>query len=324
MDEAVSTHPNGLMPAIEFGEIPSGNRGGGKQDTFELFARDCLEFLGFHPLTSPSRGPDFGKDFIVEEVRRGAGGETRIRWLVSCKHFAHSGDSVSPTDEQNIRERVESHQCGGFIGFYSTLPSSGLSHLLEGLQGIIEVQVYDSERIERYLLESPAGVHLAQRYFPRSIEQWKRRTTELSVSAAPLLSLRPYALDEDHVFHKSSTWNVILWENNVESLFWRVEDTGKIAHLYCRTPSRVGLIASVALSEADTKRLNSGAAEIDNWIFYDADRPNDAPRWGLLKLQYKAKRRTIVSLYRLLPTQRDYLYSKLREFLDDWDELDAP
>jgi hypothetical protein len=308
------------MPAIEFGEIPSGNRGGGKQDKFELFARDCLEFLGFHPVTSPARGPDFGKDFIVEEVRRGAGGETRIRWLVSCKHFAHSGASVSPTDEQNIRERVESHQCDGFVGFYSTLPSSGLSQLLERLKGIIEVQLYDGERIERYLLESPAGVHLAQRYFPRSIEQWKQRTSELSVSAAPVLSLMPYAVDESHAFHEVSVWNVILWTNDVESLFWRVNDTGSNVHLYCRTPSRVGLIASASLSEADARRLSSGAAEIDLWTFYDAHKPNDDSRWGLLKLQYKIKRRKVVSLYRLSPTQREYLYAKLREFLDDWDE----
>lgn len=308
------------MPAIDFREIAAGNRGGGKQDTFELFARDCLEFLGFHAVSSPSRGADFGKDFIVEEVRRGAGGETIVRWLVSCKHFAHSGGSVSPADEQNIRERVESHRCGGFIGFYSTLPSSGLSHLLDGLKDVIDVQIYDGERIEGYLLESPAGVHLAQRFFPQSIEQWKLRTLELSVSPAPVLRVLPYVADDAHSFHDVAVWNIILWESDVEALFWRVDDEGRVARLYCRTASRVGLIASISLADTDTQRLTSGVPEIDIWTMIDAAKSNDDEPWSVVKLQYKAKRRKIVSLYRLPPPMRGYLYSKLREFLDVWDE----
>ena len=128
------------------------------QDTFELFARDFLSFMGYKIITDPDRGADGGVDLIVEEKRTGVGGETIIRWLVSCKHKAFSGNSVSPTDDANIRDRVEANGCQGFIGFYSTLASTGLSTNLEGMKDRVEYQVFDREKIEGQLLHSAKTV----------------------------------------------------------------------------------------------------------------------------------------------------------------------
>ena len=58
----------------------------------------------------------------------------------------------------------------GFIGFYSTLPSSGLTKKLEGLQDEIEFLIYDHEKIEKTLLGSLDGFEIAERYFPNSIK----------------------------------------------------------------------------------------------------------------------------------------------------------
>ncbi len=124
-------------------------------------------------MTDPDRGADGGADLIVQEKRTGVGGETVIRWLVSCKHKSHSGKSVSPTDETNIRDRVEAHGCDGFIGFYSTLPSTGLSANLEGLKGKLEYQVFDHKKIESQLVHSSRGLEICERYFPISIDAWK-------------------------------------------------------------------------------------------------------------------------------------------------------
>lgn len=161
------------MPAIDFKEIPQANAASGIQDSFELFARDFLSTLGYTISSDPNRGADGGKDLAVEEKRVGIGGETIIRWLVSCKHKAHSGQSVSPSDEGNIRDRVEAHQCDGFMGFYSTLPSSGLAGVLDGLKDKIQCQTYDKEKIESQLLQSSKCSVLAKRYFPRSYAAWK-------------------------------------------------------------------------------------------------------------------------------------------------------
>jgi Holliday junction resolvase-like predicted endonuclease len=95
---------------LDFKEIPQGNIANGQQDTFELFARDFFEKLGFEILQHPSRGADGKKDLIVMEVIKSKTGIIKIKWLVSCKHKAHSGKSVSEDDEINILERIETEK----------------------------------------------------------------------------------------------------------------------------------------------------------------------------------------------------------------------
>ena len=149
------------MAILDFKEIPEAGKASGQQDTFELFAREVLELLGFKIIQGPSRGADGGKDLIVEETRIGVVGSTTLRWLVSCKHLVFGGKSVRPDDERNVFERVNAAGCGAFLGFYSTLPSSGLSELLHR-QSIVQVKILDHEEIERHLLNSEgAATHTA-------------------------------------------------------------------------------------------------------------------------------------------------------------------
>ncbi len=160
------------MPVLDFREIASPTSPG-HQDAFELFAREFLVHRGFEIVDGPDRGADAGRDLIAVERRRGVAGETSVRWLVSCKHKAHSGTSVGVGDEQNVRDRVEVHKCQGFIGFYSTVRSSGLTQLIQPT-AVLEVLFWDQELIERELLQTTAGVALARRYFPRSVTAWER------------------------------------------------------------------------------------------------------------------------------------------------------
>src|SRR5579859_5125301 len=103
-----------LMPVLDFKEIPFAHASGGDLDAFELFAREVLTFIGYTIVEDPSRGPDGGKDLIVSESRKGVGGETRIRWLVSCKHKAASKKAIGVGDEPSILERVKCKRCQGF------------------------------------------------------------------------------------------------------------------------------------------------------------------------------------------------------------------
>jgi hypothetical protein len=157
------------MSILDFKEVPEANKSGGSQDRFELFARDFLEYKGFDIVEDPSRGADGGKDMVVCESRLGITAPTKIRWLVSCKHFAHSGSSVGVGDETDIIERVTGKNCSGFMGIYSTLPSSGLATRLVELRNQFETFWYDHEKIEASLLATPDGIHLTQRYFPESL-----------------------------------------------------------------------------------------------------------------------------------------------------------
>lgn len=159
------------MPILDFKNIPQAN-GSEKADTFELFARDFLAYLGYTILENPSRGADGGKDLIIQEIREGLSGNTYIKWLVSCKHYAFTDRSVSPTDEQNISDRVEQHNCDGFIGFYSTVASSGLMNRLSNLTSKFMFQIFDSALIEAKLIGNLEGELLAKRYFPESMDSF--------------------------------------------------------------------------------------------------------------------------------------------------------
>lgn len=180
------------MPLIDLTEIPEAHVSSGQQDSFELFAAELLAVMGYEIVDPPGRGADLGKDLIVAERRKGIGRETAVRWLVSCKHKAHSGKSVGVDDELNLVERVAGHDCQAFIGFYSTLPSSSLVERLKQLASKFEYQILDSAAIERELLGSPRGMDLARRFFPVSVTRWQKENP----TPAELFEDKPYILCE--------------------------------------------------------------------------------------------------------------------------------
>jgi hypothetical protein len=155
---------------LDFSEIPPAKGGSVGADTFEQFAAELLKHIGYEEVRGPSRGPDGGRDLIVEEVRKGISRNTKVRWLVSCKHFVHGGKAIGVSDESDISDRVNQHKCSGFLGVYSTLPSTALEERLQ--QQPFEVQLLTPEQIEKYLLDSSEGIKLAERFFPKSIRDW--------------------------------------------------------------------------------------------------------------------------------------------------------
>ncbi|WP_197065034.1 hypothetical protein, partial [Vibrio hyugaensis] len=120
-------------------------------ENWEFFATDVLNSLGFTIIEYPSRGPDGGKDSIVE--REG------IRYIVSCKHFYCSGRAVGVSDEESITDRINQHDAQGFIGFYSTVISSSLSSRMSALeQKEYKFKVYDRDFISDLLPVIPSWV----------------------------------------------------------------------------------------------------------------------------------------------------------------------
>lgn len=154
------------MGVLDFKEIPQANIADGNQDSFELFAREFLNSIGFSIVENPDRGQDGGRDLIVLEKRNGIIGDSEVRWLVSCKHKAHSGNAVLQSDEEDLYDRVQTHKCNGFMGIYSTVPSSSLHNKFEALKEKCEVKIFDHEEIERVLLNNKSANKLIQRFFP--------------------------------------------------------------------------------------------------------------------------------------------------------------
>lgn len=148
---------------IDWTEIPNG-------DSWELFARDFLAELGFVIDIGPGRGADAGRDLVVSEQLRGRLRTKKFTWLVSCKNFAVSDKSVGPDQENNITDRLKQHDADGFIGFYSTVPSSGLVERLQRLEksgDIAAFEIFDRKKIEGHFIDTGMS-KLALRYFPTS------------------------------------------------------------------------------------------------------------------------------------------------------------
>ena len=175
------------MAIIDFKEIPQANIANGDQDIFELFAREFFHTIGFSIIQDPDRGQDGGRDLIVSEKRTGIIGDSDVKWLVSCKHKAHGGTAVNASDEEDISDRIQAHNCDGFIGFYSTIVSAPLNRKFEALKERYEVQIFDREKIERILLENGLANKLIRRFFPKSFSEIELKSpTNLLSEYCPL------------------------------------------------------------------------------------------------------------------------------------------
>lgn len=155
---------------LDFKEIPEARGGSGLQDTFELFAREFLMYKGYNIIENPDRGADGKRDLIVEEVKRGISSDIKVKWLVSCKHYAHSGNAVKDSDEIDITDRLIRHGCDGFMGIYSTIPASSLAGKVNSMGN--KAFVYERESLERELLADSEGIKLVLRFFPESYKRF--------------------------------------------------------------------------------------------------------------------------------------------------------
>jgi hypothetical protein len=207
---------------IDYKEIAQANKGGGQQDEFELFSRDFLKSIGYKILRHPDRGADGKKDLIVSETRKGVGGETTINWLVSCKHYAHSGNSVSDSDELDIADRIKAHQCQGFIGVYSTLPAASLSNKLFGMKDDLDYIIYDSARIEELIIENKPEQMLL-RYFPKSYIEYSKRTANKKGENNFNEKSFTTTLTEKDILRISKTAIIIMEIEKIKTDYWEAD-----------------------------------------------------------------------------------------------------
>ena len=133
-----------------------------------MFARDFLEAMGLEILQGPGRGADRGCDLQAAEHLAGSLTAQHRKWLVSVKHKAGSGASVTDRDELDPIGRVRKFGADGFMAFYSTVPSSGLADTFERAKSEIGIYVWDRGRIETALLNDTRLVRVYRTYFPAS------------------------------------------------------------------------------------------------------------------------------------------------------------
>jgi hypothetical protein len=115
-------------------------------------------------------GPDGGRDLLVIENAPGPLAPFERTWVVSCKHFAHSGKSVGTNDlDRSIIDTCKSVGASGFLLACSTQISSGLGtrfREIEQANGIV-CRAWDGVEIEKRLME-PRAFSLVSIFFPKA------------------------------------------------------------------------------------------------------------------------------------------------------------
>lgn len=140
-------------------------------DDFELLVREILYNKGLEVYWS-GKGSDGGKDLLCIENNQSLFKGRPHRWLVQCKHNAHSGNSVGTKDLDDISNSCLQFNADGYILICSTFPSSGVVERLESIErnGHIITTFWDYKTLERHLL-SPVNWSLITTFFPESAKR---------------------------------------------------------------------------------------------------------------------------------------------------------
>jgi len=159
---------------LDFTELP--------QDgiLFEQLVREMLIRSGFE-VHWTGVGPDAGRDLVVIERAAGTLAPFSRKWLVSCKHKAHSGASVVMEDVRDITDACGAVDATGFLLVCSTQPASSVVRRFEELteRGALLTAFWDGVEIEKRL-NVPPFFPLVHQFFPKSsaAQPWKIFATD--------------------------------------------------------------------------------------------------------------------------------------------------
>lgn len=154
---------------INFSELPEDGV------KFEQLIRELFVSEGYETHWT-GVGPDQGRDLIVLEKMKGPMSEYTRKWLIECKHYARSNNSVGLHNINSIVSACEAVGAEGFLLACSTQPSSSLVRHLEEIQqnNSIITLYWDSIEIEKRLYR-PKNFHLVELFLPESSREsgWK-------------------------------------------------------------------------------------------------------------------------------------------------------
>lgn len=149
-------------------------------EDFEFLIEDILIKKGFSIISRPSRGPDLGKDIIVERYVQDDMKNTFFeRYLVECKHFAVSKKSVRENDLKNIVERIKLHKANRYLIATSTVISEVVNNQLKAISSDESTTYKCAFWTKNDILETLKNhPEIAKKYF--EILDWKKVTQELA------------------------------------------------------------------------------------------------------------------------------------------------
>lgn len=126
------------------------------------------------------RGADGGRDLFFTETLVGEISVQKLKWLVSCKDKALSGEAVAESDLPAIKDKTDQHHADGFLLVTTTIPGTGLKEKLDSFDrsrgGNLYTRVWDKSELTKTLLQ-PEYHDLLQQFFPESYKHVKGLTS---------------------------------------------------------------------------------------------------------------------------------------------------
>ena len=136
-------------------------------EDFELLCRDVLESYGSEILSEPTRGPDQKKDLVIQIKSEDALGNTETsKYLVQCKHKAHSGKSVLEPEIGDFRSACLLHKTDGYFLITSTIASVTVANNLnaENEGGSLKTIIWDGKKLAGKIESSTNSVQIIEKY----------------------------------------------------------------------------------------------------------------------------------------------------------------
>ena len=151
---------------IDFKELPDDGV------LFEQFVREMYIREGYE-VHWTGVGSDGGRDLVLTEKLVGPLSTRERKWLVSCKHRAHSGLSVGVKEVGDFSADCNAIDAEGFILVCSTQPTSGTIKRLEetGSSKHILTKYEDAISLEKRLMH-PNTFNLINQFFPKSAKSF--------------------------------------------------------------------------------------------------------------------------------------------------------
>jgi len=154
---------------FDFKQIESG-------EDFELLCEDLLRAMGYTIEASVARGPDLGRDIIASKTVTDELGFTETyRYLIECKHYARSGQSVQEADIGSPIARMSTHNCNRYILITSTVPSEKVRFQLAAVPNAVpgyKATVWAQNDLVRFLEQHP--------------DVWERHVSLELITGAPV------------------------------------------------------------------------------------------------------------------------------------------
>ena len=178
------------MRLIDFDEIVRGSQSDQRADAWRRFARELLTGLGYRADSNADPDDVTESELVVLDPPADGALNQAKKWLVNCRHFGDPPEFLI----DDISTLAIQNECDGVIEFCA---ANGLEintvavDFGNRFEFQIETRTLDQSIIENYLLYS--GLDSAQRilakFFPDSLENWRRSQAESPVVAEPVTVL---------------------------------------------------------------------------------------------------------------------------------------